>query len=69
MKRLFLLFVFLTIFSVMLISCGSNNSDTELFGGGLSRDTVDFDEENSQVNLTVAETLPSCVWYESGYCF
>ena len=69
MKKHSVLLIFLFVISILFTSCAQGTDTEPLVGGGLSRDTVDFDEENSQVNLTVAETLPSCVWYESGYCF
>lgn len=30
---------------------------------------IAYSDVESTVDMTVAESLPSCVWYESGYCF
>ncbi len=46
MKRYVVSIVFLIIFGIILTSCSFGSSDTEvLFGGGLSRDTADPDDD------------------------
>lgn len=57
MNRSFLLFLCMTVFIVILISCGSNDSDTELFGGGLSRDTTDPDVQRPYISDPLSDTF------------